>query len=187
MDLTGIELGPKMQACSERERKFVWAYLLGLANGEKNATAAAREAGCKDPGGDSSAIRVRAFELMHRDRVRLAIKEVAMRHFEGLILPAVMAAGALIEKNDHPDHAGMVKSVLSSLGLGEAVRVKVEGEITVNHTDAAIDDLRRMKALGVPREKLIEAFGWSGLDRYEKMLAATDAKLIEGKAERVDG
>ena len=35
-------------------------------------------------------------------------------------------------------------------------------------------EYRRLKALGVPREKLIESFGFSGLSRYEKLLEASD-------------
>jgi hypothetical protein len=51
--------------------------------------------------------------------------------------------------------------------------------------DAAIEDLRRLKMLGVPREQLIETFGYSGLDRYEKLLAERQPKLIEATAAEV--
>lgn len=178
MNLAEITLGPKMQLCSEMERSFVWHYLLGLADGERNATEAARKAGYSDPGGDSAAIRVRGYELMHRDRVKAALREVAETEFEGLLLPTVQAARNLIENPKHRDHAGTVKTILSGLGLGETVRLKVEGEVTVNHTDAAIEDLRRLKSLGVPREKLLETFGFSGLSRYEAMLVEADRKRL---------
>lgn len=184
-----VELGPKMLALTERERKFVWFYLLGLSeNGRANATEAARQAGYADPGRESSAIRVRSHALMHSDRVRGALREVAERHFEGLVLESVLAAQALIANPKHRDHARMVTSVLSSLGFGEVSRVRVEGEIKISHTDAAVEDLRRLKALGVPREKLLEVFGFSGLDRYEALLATQEPavqepKLIEGKVE----
>jgi hypothetical protein len=56
------------------------------------------------------------------------------------------------------------------------IDVNVSGEITFSHTDAALDDLRALKALMVPREKLVEVFGFSGLDRYEKMLAVADQR-----------
>jgi hypothetical protein len=58
----------------------------------------------------------------------------------------------------------------------------VSGEVVVSHTDQAVDDLARLKALGVPHEKLLEVFGFSGLGRYERMLAEREArapKLIE--------
>jgi hypothetical protein len=49
--------------------------------------------------------------------------------------------------------------------------------VTVNHTDAAIEDLRRLLALKVPREELVQIFGFSGLDRYEKMLEIADQRV----------
>lgn len=189
MEFSGIELGPKMQACTERERLFVLHYLnMCFEFGKVDATAAARLAGYSDPGGVSSAIRVRAHELMHRERVREAMIEVGRTEFIGLLLPAIAARKKLIEDGKHRDHGGAVSSTLSALGLGErsTVDVNVNGTVTVNHTDAAVDDLARMLELGVSREKLIEAFGYSGLERYERMLAdkrAREAKLIEGRAD----
>ena len=178
-----MELGPKMQACSERERAFVMHYLAICAEGGRaNATEAARRAGYTDTG--DAGIRVRGHQLLHRDRVKAAMVEVGRTEFLGLLFPTIMAARHLIENKDHPDHAGMVKSTLSALGLGErtAVDFNVSGEVTVNHIDAAIDDLRRLTEMGAPREKLVEVFGVSGLERYERMLASK-AKVIEHRPE----
>jgi hypothetical protein len=176
------DLGPKMQACSERERLFVWAF---LGQGCQDASEAARKAGCSDPGPQSSAIRVRGHELRHRQRVIEAMQEVARLYFGGLLLPAVLAAEDMIGNPKHPDHAKMVQAVLGAQGLGErrGLDVNFSGEVTVNHTDAALDDLRRLQEFGVPRAKLIETFGFSGLERYEKMLAQRDGRLIEHRAE----
>ena len=167
-----IELGPKMQACSERERKFIWAYLQNGGNGAQ----AARDAGYSDA---AEGAKVRAHAVLHRDRVLAAIEEVGRKAFRGLLIPAVLAAEKLIGKEDHADHAKMTLSVLSRLGFGErtGLDVSVSGEVTLNHTDAALDDLRALKALMVPREKLVEVFGYSGLDRYEKMLAVADQRV----------
>lgn len=172
-----------MLACSERERRFVWALATGMAD---NATEAARLAGFSDPGKDSSAIRVRAHECMHRERVIEAIEEVARKEFRGLIAPALFATRAMITNKDHPDHAKTVQSMLSRLGFGEhtSVDLNVSGEVRLNHTDQALQDLRTLMDLGVSREKLIEVFGFSGLTRYEKMLEG-QPKQIELKA--VDG
>ncbi len=182
MDLP-TELGPKMLACSERERRFVWEFLL---NDCKDATDAARKAGCSDPGPHSSAIRVRGHELRYRERVREAIQEVARAHFGGMLLPAVLAAEAVVMNAKHPDHAKMVLAVLGAQGLGArtGIDVNVSGSVTVNHTDAAVEDLARLLALNVPRERLIETFGYSGLPRLERMLADRDrrsARMIEGE------
>lgn len=181
MDWSQIEMGPKLAACSERERAFVW-HLLTDADG--NASEAAKLAGYSDPGNGSAAIRVRGFELMHRERVLQAIEEVGRQQFRTLLVPAIVRSKALLEKPDHPDHVKMLQSMLSRLGFGErsGVDVNVSGEVAVNHTDAAIEQLRILRGLGVSREKLVESFGFSGLSRYEKMLDEQERKsgrLIE--------
>jgi hypothetical protein len=185
--LRGVELGPAMQVCSVRERRF--AYLLGTGICE-TASDAARKAGYSDPGPHSGAIAVRGHYLLHRDRVAKAIEEVARKEFRGLLLPAIAAMRRLIKNPDHPDHARSVATLLSRLGFGErnVTEVNVSGEVMVNHTDAALEDLRRLKALGLPRDKLLEVFGFSGLDRYEAMLAEKDArapKTIEHKPDEL--
>jgi hypothetical protein len=168
-----LELGPKMQACSPSERKFVWLYVTG----DGNATQAAREAGYVDNG--NGAIRVRAHALLHRARVQEAIRELSIGMFGNLLPTAVRAAADLLSKPDHPDHAGIVKSMLSRLGLAEksGVDVTVAGSVQVNHTDAALDDLQKLLELGVSRERLLETFGFSGLTRYEQMLAERQRRL----------
>lgn len=186
MDFAEAELGPKMQSCSAQERRFVWAY---LQNGGKDATAAAREAGYKDAGSQSSSIRVRAHALMHRERVIAALDEVGRKAFRGLLVPAVAAMESLIDDPTHPDHARTVHSALSRLGLAErnSVDVNVSGSVTVSHTDEAIAHLRILRRLEVPRSKLEEIFGFSGLPRYEQMLLEADRKagrVIEGEVVR---
>lgn len=186
MDFSEIELGPKMSACSERERAFVWFY---VTENDGNASEAARKAGYADPGPESGSIRVQAHALMHRDRVLAAIDELGGKAFRGLLMPAIRAARSMIENGKHPDHAKTVLSTLSRLGKGERSGIDVNhtGELQVNHTDSALEDLRTLLTMGVPEEKLIEVFGFSGLSRYRKMLAETDAKapkLIEGMVNR---
>ena len=58
----------------------------------------------------------------------------------------------------------------------------------VDHDAEAIAQLRMLKSLDVPRAKLEEVFGFTGLSRYERLLDIEDAKrrpgprLIEGTA-----
>ena len=181
MDFSEIELGPRMSALSERERKFVWFYVTN--EGPPNGAQAARDAGYSD---HLEAAKVQASRLMHKERVLLALEEVGKKAFRGLLGPAVKAAAQLIQSEKHPDHSKAVFTTLARLGLGEksSVDVNVNGEVQVNHTDSALNDLRTLISLGVAREKLIEVFGFSGLSRYEKMLLEQDrraGKLIEGE------
>lgn len=185
MDFADIELGPRMQACNERERKFVWFY---VTDNDGNATEAARKAGYVDSA--NGAIQVAGHRLLHRDRVLAAIEEVGRKAFRGLLMPAVRATRKLIENASHQDHAKTVSSTLARLGITErtGVDVNVTGEIQHNHTDSALNDLRTLIGLGVAEDKLVEIFGFSGLSRYRKMLAETDArapKLIEHRTDEV--
>lgn len=168
-----IEAGPKMQACSEQERQFVWFHVV---EGE-NQTDAARLAGYVDSG--NGAIRRRGHQLAHRERVLEAMEEVGRKTYRTLLAPAINATRRLIEDPKHPDHARTLRATLSSLGFGErtGVDVTVTGEVAVNHTDAALNDLRALMALQVPRVKLEEIFGHTGLPRYEKMLAERERRL----------
>lgn len=170
--LAGIEIGPKLAACSERERVFAFALGSGIA---PTAAEAARLAGYAD-----SPARQSAYQIVHKQRVVEAIEEVARTQFRNLLPHVIRAAAKIVEDPKHKGHVPLIISLLSKLGYGErtAVDVNVSGEVIVNHTDAALEDLRRLKALGVPREQLIETFGHSGLPRYEAMLASR-AKVIE--------
>ncbi len=187
MDLSKLEMGPRLSVCSEQERRFVLAF---VENGDGDATRAARDAGYVD--NDNGAIRVRAHVLMHRPRVLDALEEVSKKLFRAQLVTAVRANQRLLENQKHPDHARTVQATLSRLGLAEKVGidVNVSGEVTVNHSDQAVADLKVLVGLGVARERLVEIFGFSGLSRYEKMLAEQERRalplMIEGEATRVE-
>lgn len=174
----GFDLGPKMEACSANERRFVWAFVVEAMD----ATNAARAAGYTDSG--NGAIRVRGHQLRYRERVIDAMEELGRRVFRAQLPLAIKANKALITDKSHPDHHKAVQATLSRLGLAERVGVDVNhtGTVEVNHTDQALADLRVLIGLKVPREKLEEIFGFSGLSRYERMLAEKDSggpKVIE--------
>lgn len=182
--------GPKMAALRDRERRFVWAYLINALNdGVENGAQAARDAGYSDA---KEGAKVRAHELLHRDDVLEAMSETAGRELRGLALPAVLALSKLLSKPTHADHRKAIEMVLNRVGHAErtAVDVNVSGHVTVNHTDEAIEQLKVLRDLGVPREKLLETFGFSGLARYEKMLEEVERrrpKVIEGTVEARHG
>jgi hypothetical protein len=192
--LKGLPLGPKLAACNERERIFVYAYATGLAPSAKQA---ALMAGFPNPelsatGKPSNSLNAHAHQILHRPRVQAAIAEVCQAEFKNLIPLVIGAAKQVVLDPQHKDHSKVIMGLLSRLGYGEqsSLAVQVTGEVVVDHQTAALEDLRRLKALGVSRDKLIESFGFSGLGRYEKMLAELDGnqpKLIEGTAVEVTG
>jgi hypothetical protein len=158
----------------ERWRRFVWGYVFNGANG----AAAARAAGYSD---HLEAAKVRAHALLQRDDIQAAIKALMTRHLFSLGPKAALRLDELLDNPKHPQHAKAIDMALDRAGHGQksTLDVNLNGSVTVNHTDAAIEDLRQLTALGVPEAELERVFGYSGLGRYRRMLAAADAKLIE--------
>jgi hypothetical protein len=163
----------------ERRRRFAWFYVFNGANG----SAAAVAAGYSDVAGGA---KVQAHHVLQRDDVQNAIKALTTRYLFSLAPKAVLRLEELLDNPKHPKHDKAIEMTLSRSGHGEKsqVDVNVSGSVTLNHTDTALEDLRRLVELGAPREKLIEAFGVSGLIRYEGMLAekvSRETKVIEHK------
>jgi hypothetical protein len=180
--MAGIEMGPKLAALPERERLFAFSFGSGLAT---TPGAAAELAGyCKGYAGQSktkyaASLRSMGHQLVHRPRIIAAIEEVARSTFRSMIPLVVESARQLLLDKGHSDHQKMVVALLSRMGFAEKTQVDVNVEITVDHQEAAIADLRRLKSLGVPRDELERAFGYSGLPRFEKLLAEQDARRLK--------
>jgi hypothetical protein len=166
-----------------RRRVFAWCYVFGGANG----AAAARAAGYSD---HLDACKVRAHGLLQRDDVQEAIKALCSRYLFSLAPKAILRLEELLDNPKHPKHDKAIEMALSRSGHGErsTVDVNVSGSVTVNHTDQALNDLKMLKDMGASREMLVETFGYSGLERYERMLADRSrlaAPVIDGEV--VDG
>lgn len=159
----------------ERRRIFAWCYVFNGANG----AAAARAAGYSDA---AEGAKVRAHGLLQRDDVQEAIKALCSRYLFSLAPKAILALNNLLDDPKHPKHDKAIEMALSRSGHGDrsTVDVNVSGNVTVNHTDQALRDLRMLKDMGASRAMLLETFGYSGLERYEKMLAA-QRPAIEGE------
>jgi hypothetical protein len=182
--LDGVELGPAAAQCTKLERRFAFALALGLADTQAGA---ARLAGYSSKGGGE---RVSAARAMAKDHVRAAVREFAGTELLGLVGLALKAQRELLLDKKHPQHERAVSSVLNRVGFGEraAVDVNVSGGITVqDHDKAAVEDLRKCIELGLSEEKLIEAFGYSGLGRYRRMIAEEDAKLAQRGVKMIEG
>lgn len=168
---------------TERERLFCWHYMWNGGNG----AAAARQAGYSDK---AEGAKVCAHRLLARQDVLDALGELGRRYLYSLQPKALVRLGGLLDSDNERVVAKAVDMTLSRTGLSErtAIDLNVGGTVkVVDHTQAAVGDLRRLKAMGVPREELERVFGFSGLSRYEKLLAAEEAKLIEAQAVEVSG
>lgn len=164
-----------------RRRAFSWFYVFNGANG----AAAARAAGYSDA---SEGAKVTAHGLLQRDDVQEAIKALCTRYLFSLAPKAILRLDELLDNPKHPKHDKAIEMALSRSGHGErsTVDVNVSGSLTLNHTDQALKDLEMLKGMGAAREMLIETFGFSGLERYERMLAdraRLAAPVIDGEFE----
>jgi hypothetical protein len=115
---------------------------------------------------------VRAHELLRQDAVLDALREQAGKNLKHLSALAIHKLEQIVMKDGSPDQLKAVLAVLNRTGFDEKTTVQHvhTGTVELNHTDAALESLAFLKSMDVPREKLIEQFGYSGLARYEAML-----------------
>lgn len=168
---------------TDRERAFCWHYIWNGANGAR----AARDAGYSNA---KDGAKVRAHELLLRQDIIDALSELGRRYLYSLQPKALVRLNGLLDSENERVVVKATEMVLSRTGLSERHTLDVNHSGTVgvvDHTQAAVADLRALKAMGTPRPELERVFGFSGLSRYERLLAAEDMKLIEGQAIEVPG
>jgi phage terminase small subunit len=179
--------GPAMAALDDRRRAFVLA-MYEVPRGFGAATAAARMAGFGTPQSSALSMAVKASKLMHDHRVLAALAEEDKRRIKACAPRAVRALELLVEDPTHKGHERAISEILGRVHPIET-RHTIDVVHHVDHDAEAVAQLRTLKSLGVVREKLIEIFGFSGLGRYERMLAIEDEKkggaVIEGTAVEV--
>jgi hypothetical protein len=150
----GGELGPAMQALTEKQRKFVLS-LYELPAGRGALTRAARRAGY---GGKPNSLRQIAHALWNNEKVRRAFQEVGYRYIGTTAVAAIQAARELIFQPEHPDH---LKACRMFIDRGWPLETLSKQQIDVTHTQRVELDPRQMlrlaEELNVPLEKLMGA------------------------------
>lgn len=135
------DLGPAMQKLTEKQRRFVMAW---IQLGGKNQTRAAMSAGYNFDPNNTNSIEVIASNLAHNPRVQEAMLELARAGIQGK--GAVVAMETLLEIASNPaaekkDRIAASNSILSRAGIGE----KTEHKVAVTHED--ITDRQALKKL----------------------------------------
>jgi hypothetical protein len=184
------QLGPAMRALpSNRWRAFVEFYLLE-ETGHGAQTNAARRAGFGHARTTPLNMARIASRLMRDDRMIAAIGEESRKIVRGGAPEAAKALLALVRNPDHRDHARGIAMILNRVDP-EVTR----NDISVTHRildpdQEAVEELRALRQLGTPREKLLELFGPNGLERVEALelvRRSEQAKVIEAVAEAAHG
>jgi hypothetical protein len=125
--------------------------------------------------------------LKHNPLEQAAIHEEDQKRIRASAPRAIRALMHLIEEPEHKGHERAIQMVMDRVHPAEQRHVH-EVHHHVDHDAEAIAHLRMLKSLDVPRAKLEEVFGFSGLSRYERMLEAADKpepKLIEATATEI--
>jgi phage terminase small subunit len=178
--------GPAVRALpNQRWRDFVYHYVTQRP-GHGALTNAARLAGF---GKDSTAATLSkiAWQLSHDERMIAAIAEVSRAIVRRGAPEAVNALLEMVRNAEHRDHARAVNMVLARTDP-EVSRhdISVTHKV-IDEDEEAREELRALRALGTPREKLIELFGVNGLARIEaqeatdKLRRSNEAKVIDGE------
>ncbi len=181
----GTEWGACMAALkTDRHRAFVLA-LYQIKSGYGAHVKAAKMAGWGTSTTSAKSWSVIATRLSHDPKILAAIHEEDQKRIRASAPRAIRALEHLIEDPTHRDHARGISMVLDRVH-GVEQRHVVDVHHHVDHDAEAVAQLRMLKGLGVAQDKLIETFGFTGLPRYERLLALEDAKkaprVIEGTA-----
>ena len=103
------------------------------------------------------------------EMVHLAVRDLAVDGFK--TLRDIMKQGAF-----HPQAAKVALALVERVSpTVTRTDINMRTEI-VDHRQEAVIQLKTLKALGVPRDKLEELFGFSGLPMLERQLAQQEAK-----------
>lgn len=186
-DLVPTEnLSEAMRALRPKMRRFVELLFDGsIKPGHGMFTEAARQAGYE--GSTPQFMSNIAQRLLANEKVQRAMTEQTRLSVRHEAPRAVAAMREIIDDVDHKDRAKMVMAVINRHDP-EVSRVDVAHTVEViDHKQASIDDLRRLKQLGTPREGLLAEFG-NSLEYYERLLeeadrakAAKEANIIEAE------
>lgn len=178
------QLGPAMRALpNDRWRDFVYHYV-SHPPGHGAQARAARLAGFAK-GSKPIVVAKIAHRLAHDPRMIEAIAEESRKMVRAGAPEAVNALYEMIRDPTSKDRMAAVRAVLSRADPEVAHQSLQVTHRVIDPDQEAVEELRAARALGAPREKLLELFGENGLARVERLEAAdaarraTEAKVID--------
>ena len=179
------ELGPAMRKLpNDKWRMFARAYATGKP-GLGAATNACRAAGFSKNRPDIA--RKYAWQLVRDPRMIAAIEEEARNVIRLGAPEAARALLNLVRNEGHKDHARGIGMLLDRVyPVMTVANVEVTHKIA-SPDDEALEELRAVRQVGASRDKLLELFGYNGLERLEALEArrADNAKVIDAEVVEV--
>ncbi len=183
------QLGLAMQALPNNQWRDMVYHLVNQKPGHGALTRACRAAGFGKNSNPTNLAKL-AWRMSRDERLIAAVAEESKKVIRLGHPEAAAAVLNLIRNPRHRDHMRAVDAVLSRADPIEShSRHNIEVlHRTIDPDREALEELRALRHLGTPREKLLTLFGHNGLDRIEALEAADisrradSAKVIEGKA-----
>jgi hypothetical protein len=164
-------------------------FCLALVTGRQKHgrySAAARAAGLGKNSTPANLAKL-AWKIAHDERMIDAVAVESRKYLRGAHPEAVAALVNMVRDKKHRDHA---RAVMAIVDRTDPVIGRQQIEVThkiVDPDQQALEELRALRQLGTPREKLLSLFGHNGLDRIEALEAADTsrraetARVIEGR------
>jgi hypothetical protein len=170
------ELSALEAACSPMERRFVY-WLMNLPPKRGFRVRAAKLAGYgKRKNSSPHNMNSIAQDLLTRQRVIDLLVEVTRKQIRSSAPEAIAAVREIIADPEHRDRLKAAQTILERIEPTiNRLDVNVRHEV-VDRDSEAVAYLRKLKALGVSREKLEQELGYSDLPRYERLLELEDMK-----------
>jgi hypothetical protein len=185
------EMGPAMRALPfARWRSFVEYYLLlppSRTGVFSNAAGAARRAGFGSPRSTNEYMARIGYRLVHDERIQAAIAEEARKLLRGGGFEAVKQLLAIVS---NPEHKDQIKAIGMVIARTDPEVTRHDMNIVHRHIDPEqeeLEELRALRELGTPREKMLQIFGGNrlpaleALDAADKERRASKAKVVEGE------
>jgi hypothetical protein len=177
------ELGPAMRALHPRWQKAVTALFLTKGN----RSAALRAAGYKAKG---NGLHVLASRIFADDRVRAAVREVALQTIE-TSEPELLAVTLDIMRDTATRPADRLAAARMVWDRANPVlnKTKIEVEHHLSSDELDVQHYRALQKIGAPMSAFLDRFGHNGLARVQAMILAEEAKQkqIEAGASTIDG
>jgi phage terminase small subunit len=167
-------------ACTPMERRFVY-WLMNLPPKRGFRVQAAKLAGYGKLGRNgqpSSAHNMNSIaqDLLSKQKIIDLITEVTKKQIRSAAPEALAAVREIIADTEHRDRLKAASVILERVEpTMQRFDVRVQHQV-VDRNAEAVAYLRKLKALGVSREKMEQELGYSDLPRYERLLELEDAK-----------